>query len=100
MQFLIKQPPVLIASDQNIWDNITIIVALDSLHNNFSTITKSMLKWKDKTINKIWQILASTEVKFISKHVMGVNKDLVIISKSRNLIKQKVDSKDKYSNYR
>ena len=100
VRFLIKRLHISIALDRNIWDNIAIVVALNSLHNDFSTTTKSILKRGDKIINKIQQILAFTEVKFISKHITGSTEDLAMMSKSRNLTKRKASSKDKYFNYR
>lgn len=55
------------------------MVALDSLYDDFKTTTTSMLEQKDKIIDEIQQILASAEVKFISKYTTGVTKNLAII---------------------
>lgn len=76
-----------ITPDWDIWDSIAIVIALDSLYNDFSAITKSKLELRDKTIDKIQQILTSTEAKFINKSTIRVTNDLVMMSKSRNLTK-------------
>lgn len=57
-----------------------------------------MLEQEDKTINKIQQIFASAEAKFISKRTTGVTGDLAMISKDRNLTKKKANSEDKCFN--
>lgn len=62
VQFLIKQLQATITSDCNIWDSIAIIVALDSLYNNFDITNKSILKQDDKKIDKTQKILASAKV--------------------------------------
>lgn len=53
VQFLIKQLQAAITSNQDIWDSIAIVIALDFLNNNFETTTASMLEQRDKTINEI-----------------------------------------------
>lgn len=36
---------------QDLWDTIAIIIALDTLYDNFEMTTVSLLKTADKTIN-------------------------------------------------
>ena len=67
VQFLMKCLRSAITPNRDIWDSIAIVVTLDSLHDNFETTTTSMLEQGNKTIDKIQQILASAEAKFISK---------------------------------
>lgn len=43
--------------DQNFLNKIVIVIALDILHNNFATITVSLLKSEAKTIDQIQNIL-------------------------------------------
>lgn len=38
---------------QDFWDTIVIIIALDSLHNDFNIINVNLLKIKNETINQI-----------------------------------------------
>lgn len=96
--FLIKCLQVAITPNQDIWDSIANIVALNFLHDDFKTTTTNMLKRKDKIINKIQQILASTKAKFISKHGTGVTGDLAIMSQEQNSRKQKASSNNKCYN--
>ena len=41
---------------QDLWDIITIVIALDLLHEDFDTTTASLLKTGDKTIDQIQSI--------------------------------------------
>lgn len=100
IHFLIKWLRASIAPNRNIWYSIAIVIVFDSLHNDFRNTIKNILEWEDKTINEIQQIFASTKGKFISKRIRGVTGDLTMMSRSRNLAKQKASSKDKYFNYR
>lgn len=70
--FLVKHLQAAIIPNQNIQDNITIVVALDFLYNDFKTTITSMFEWEDKTIEKIQQILASAKAKFINKCTTGM----------------------------
>lgn len=67
VQFLVKRLQAAITPNKDIWDSISIAVTLNSLHNDFNIITKSMLERKDKLINEMQQILTSAKAKFISK---------------------------------
>lgn len=58
-----------------------------------------MLECGDKTFDEIQQILASTEAKFVSKRLTGMNRDLAIMSSgNRNSAEKKATSKDKCFN--
>lgn len=67
VRFLIKRLRAAITPERDIWDSIAIVVALDSLHDDFEATTASMLERGDKTIEEIQQILALTEAKLVSK---------------------------------
>lgn len=56
--------------------------------------TTSILKSKDKTINEIKQILASTKAKFLSKRVRNITGDLAIMFWGH----RKATSKNRYFN--
>ena len=43
ISFLIKKLQAAITPTRNIWNSIDIVVAFDSLHNNFEAITASIL---------------------------------------------------------
>lgn len=97
VRFLIKRLQAAITPDQDIWDSIVIVVALNSLHDNFEATTASMLEREDKTIEEIQQILASAEAKLISKQATRMTKDLAMAS--RGGYKCKAFSIDKCFNY-
>lgn len=97
VRFLVKRLRSAITPNRDIWDSITIVVALNSLHNNFETTTTSMLESGDKTIDEIQQILASAEAKFISKQATGVIGDLAILSRGKSG-KRRVTSDDRCFN--
>lgn len=51
--FLVKWLQIVFSSNRNIWDSIAIVIAFDSLYNNFETTTTSMFKSGEKIIDKI-----------------------------------------------
>lgn len=97
VRFLIKQLRAAITPNRDIWDSIAIAVALDSLHDDFESTTTTMLERGNKSIDEIQQILASPEVKFVSKRATGLTGDLAMMSQGRG--KRKVNSDDKCFNY-
>lgn len=57
-----------IIPNKDIWDSITIVVTINSLHEDFDLIISGLLKQRiDKIIDKIKQLLFSIKAKFISK---------------------------------
>lgn len=50
---LTKQLRAVLMSNRNIYNNIAIVIALDSIHNDFETKTSSLLETGNKTIDKI-----------------------------------------------
>lgn len=99
VRFLVKRLRSAITPNRDIWDSIAIVVALDSLHDDFETITTSMLERGDKTIEEIQQILASAEAKFISKRATEITADLAMISRGKNGTgKRKATSEDRCYN--
>lgn len=73
VQFLCKRLRAAITPNKDIWDSIAIVVAIDSLRKDFDLVTAGLLgQGGDKAINKIQQILALAEAKFISKRAVGV----------------------------
>lgn len=60
VKFFIKQLCIAITLKYNIGHSIAIVLDLDSLYNNFITIMTTMLKYRDKIIekyNKYWSQL-------------------------------------------
>lgn len=81
VRFLIKRLQAAITPNQDIWDSIEIAVALNLLHNNFESITMTMLECDNKLIDEIQQILVSAEAKFVNKRATGLTGDLAMMSK-------------------
>lgn len=77
--FLTKQFKAAITPGKNIWDIIAIVVALNSLYNDFEPIIASMLESKEKSIEEIYQILASAKAKLKSIRVTRIISDLAMI---------------------
>lgn len=63
---------------QDLWDKIAIVIALDTLHDDFDTTTTSLLETGDKTIDQIQSILQLKEAKNISKQITAAVGDLAI----------------------
>lgn len=68
----------------NIWNTIAIVIALDTLHNNFDMTTTSLLKTGDKTIDQIESILQLKKAKNIRKQTTGAVKNLTMLYKDNN----------------
>lgn len=64
--------------NRDIYNSITIVIAFDSIHDDFETKTSSLLKTGDKTIDKIQQILYSAEAKNFSKQATGVTNNVAM----------------------
>lgn len=67
-----------IIPDQNLWNIIAIIIALDLIYQDFDTSTISILKTGKKSINKIYSILQSKEAKNLDKQATRDVNDLVM----------------------
>ena len=86
--------------DRDLWNTIAIVIALDTLYNNFNTTTASLvLKSGDKTIDQIQSILQSKEAKNISKWATGVTSDLAIAFRDSNGPKKKAQKDEECFNY-
>ena len=61
VRYLYKQLKTTMIEGRDLFDTIAIVIALDTLHNNFDTITARMLKTRDKSIDEIFTIIQSKE---------------------------------------
>ena len=52
-KYFCKRLQMVMTLGQDLWDIIAIVIALDSLYNDFNTNTASLLKAGNKTINQI-----------------------------------------------
>lgn len=53
VKYLFKRLCMTITLSRDLWDTIAIVIALDSLHEDFDTTTASLLETGNKTINQI-----------------------------------------------
>ena len=83
---------------QDLWDTIAIVIALDSLHEDFDTTTASLLETGDKTIDQIQSILQSKEAKNLSKRATGGTGDLAMAFRDKSGPKRKANSDDECYN--
>ena len=81
---------------------IAIVIALDTLYDNYNTTTASMFKTGNKSINEIFTIIQSKEAKFKNKHATGNmgNAAMSIQAKTSNpsFQKKKANSDKEYYN--
>ena len=89
VRYLCKCLQIAMTSGRDLWDTIAIVIALDTLYNNFNTTTASLLESGDKTIDQIQSILQSKEAKNISKRAIGVTGDLAMAFRDSNGPKKK-----------
>lgn len=80
---------------RDLWDTIAIVIALDSLHEDFDTTIASLLETGDKTIDQIQSILQSKEAKNLSKRATGSVGDLAMAFRDG---KRKANTDDKCYN--
>ncbi len=78
VRLLTKRLRAALTLNRDIYDSIAIVIALDSIHDDFETKTSSLLETGDKTIDEIQQILCSAEAKNLSKRATGVTNDLAM----------------------
>lgn len=90
LKYLCKCLQTAMMPNQDLWDIIAIVIVLNSLHNNFDTITTSLLKTGNKSILKIQNILQSKEAKNINKYTIRETIELVMVFRNYNGSKQKV----------
>lgn len=69
---------------RDLWDTIAIVIALDSLHEDFDTTTASLLETGDKIIDQIQSILQSKEAKNPSKRATGVTGDFAMAFRDKS----------------
>ena len=70
---------------------IAIVIALDTLYDDYDTTTASMLETGNKSINEIFVIIQSKKAKFKSKRAIGNidNTAMTIQGKTSNFSSQK-----------
>ena len=71
VRYLCKRLKAAMTEGRDLFDIIAIVIALDTLHNDFDTTTASMLETGGKSIDEIFTIIQSKEAKFKSKRATG-----------------------------
>ena len=80
--------------EQNtIWESITLLVAFESLHNDLEMKTASLLHFGDKDLEKIQQIVTSTEAVNFAKYTVKTTVVLALIAKKKQLEIVEMESK-------
>ena len=64
-------------------ESITLVVALDSLHDDFEMTTAPLLHSGDKDLEEIQQIVTSTKAANLAKRAVGATADLALMAKKR-----------------
>lgn len=96
VKYLCKRLRTAMTPGRDLWDTIAIVIALDSLHEDFDTTSASLLEAGDKTIDQIQSILQSKEAKNISKRTTGAVGDLAMAFRDG---KRKANSDDECYNW-
>lgn len=67
--------------NHDIYNSIVIVIAIDSIHNNFETKILSFFEIGNKTINEIQQIFYFAKAKNLNKQATGITGNLAILLK-------------------
>ena len=71
VRYLCKQLKAAITEGIDPFETMAIVIALDTLYDNYDTTTTSMLETGNKSINEIFAIIQSKKAKFKSKRATG-----------------------------
>ena len=99
---LVQRLQSTVTEHRSIWDNIILIVALDSLHDDFELTIMPLLHFGDKDLEEIQQIVTSTKAINMVKQATGQTADLAMIAKKRSDRRQqpqKLKPNEEYFNY-
>lgn len=78
VHILTKRLRIALTPNRDIYNSIVIVIAFDSIHDDFDTKIFSFLKISDKKINEIQQIPCSAKRKNLSKQVISVISKLAL----------------------
>lgn len=81
-----------VTEHRTIWDSITLVVALDSLHDDFEMTTTPLLHSGDKDLEEIQQIVTSTKGANLAKRITGLTGNLAMITKRKQPDRQQGQS--------
>lgn len=80
---LVQRLQLALTEQKIIWKSITLVIALDFLHNDFKMTTALLLHSGDKNLEEIQQRVTSTEITNLAKQTVGVKGDLIIMTKKK-----------------
>ena len=72
-----------VTEQRTIWESITLVVALDSLLNDFEKTTTPLLYSGDKNLEEIQQIVTSTKAANRAKQAVEATADLALMAKKK-----------------
>lgn len=84
MKYFFKWLWLAMILNRNLWNKIAIVIILDSLYEDFDTITVSLLEIGNKTIYQIQNTLKSKEAKNLSKRAIEAIRNLAIAFYNHN----------------
>ena len=82
---LVQRLQLAVTEQRTIWESITLVVTLDSLHDNFEMITAHLLHSDDKDLEEIEQMVISTKAANLAKRAVGAKTNLALIAKMKQL---------------
>ena len=85
---LVQRLQSAVTEERTIWESITLVVALDSLHDDFEMTTAPLLHSGDKDLKEIQQIVTSTEAANLAKRAVRATTDLAMMAKKKHSDKQ------------
>lgn len=95
---LVQRLQSAVTEQRTIWNSITLVVALDSLHDNFEMTTAPLLHFGDKDLEEIQQRATSTETANLAKRVVGATADLTMMAKKKQSDKSDARPNEKWFN--
>lgn len=99
VRYLCKRLRIAMTPGRDFWDTIAIVIALDTLHNDFDTTTASLLEMGDKTIDQIQSNLQLKKAKNISKRTTDAVGDLAMAFRDNGAPKRKANSNEECYSY-
>lgn len=97
LKYLCKCLHIAMTTGRDVWDTISIIIALDLLYEDFYITTVSLLETNDKIIDQIQSILQLKKAKNLNKRATRDTGDLAMAFQDK-CPKGKVNSNDEYYN--
>ena len=76
-----------VIKERTIWENITLVVTLDLLYNNFEMTIAPLLYSSNKNLEQIQQIVTSTKLVNLTEQIVGVTTDLALMSKKKQSVR-------------